>query len=420
MTNVLSPLPILQFFDNAGRPAAGYKLFTYAAGTSTKLATYQDETTGSPNANPTFLDFRGQARVWIPPNVAYKYVFAGPNDTDPPTAPIWTIDNIVNSQLVTLWGGVDTGIANAYVLDFTASFTAYEDGIVIYWLPSNSNTGPSTINVNGLGPVPITNQDGSDLYLGQIQANQVALIVYRSTGFTLVATALLPTINEQPNNYTFALQDANNIVENPTDDILAVYTIPTNADVAFPVGTSIEVIASGDAGITIDPDSGVTLNPYGVATPGTILVNGHASTVITKVGTNQWVQSTPSDVPANLIVSTGFTGNLTGMTSTIQGLVRIARISGIVTLNISNGITGTSNSTSMTMTGIPAEFRPVLSAVTAISVGMQDNGAQVGGVASVSTAGVITFGVGINNNTTGFTGSGFKGLQAGWTIFYLI
>src|SRR5690606_33331931 len=125
----------------------------------------------------------------------------------------------------------------------------------------NSNTGPSTINVNGLGPVPITNQDGSALYLGQLQANQVALIVYRGSGFSLVATALLPTINQQDNNYTFALQDANNIVENATDDILTLYTIPANDDVAFPVGTSIDVIASGDAGITLIPGTGVTFFP---------------------------------------------------------------------------------------------------------------------------------------------------------------
>jgi hypothetical protein len=218
VTNSLAPALKQKFFTNNGKPAAGYKVFTYAAGTDTKLDTYQSAN-GAANANPIILDFRGEANIWTPPNVAYKFVYSPPNDTDPPTSPIWTIDEVVDSQLVTLWGGVDTGIANAYVLDFTANFTSYTDGIVIYWLPSNTNTGPSTINVNGLGPVPITNQDGSPLYLGQLQANQVALIVYRSTGFTLVATALLPSINTENGNYTFQLSDANNIVQNTTDDI---------------------------------------------------------------------------------------------------------------------------------------------------------------------------------------------------------
>lgn len=187
MANSLSPVAKAKFFDNSGRPAVGYKLFSYQAGTTTKLATYPNESTAVPNANPLSLDFRGEANVWMPPNVAYKLVFSPPNDTDPPTNPIWTVDNIVDSQLVTLWGGVDTGIANAYVLNFVANFAAYTDGIVIYWIPSNTNTGASTINVNGLGVVAIVDQGGSPLKAGQIVANQTAQIVFRSGQFYLLS-----------------------------------------------------------------------------------------------------------------------------------------------------------------------------------------------------------------------------------------
>lgn len=417
MANQLAPVAKAKFFDNNGRPANGYKLFSYEAGTSTKLATYPDESTGSPNSNPIILDFRGEANIWIPPNTAYKFVFTGPNDTDPPSAAIWTVDDVVDSQLVTLWGGVDTGIANAYVLDFTANFTSYTDGIVIYWLPSHTNTGPSTINVNGLGPVPITNQDGSALYQGQLQANQVALIVYRSTGFTLVATALLPLINTENGNYTFALSDANNIVMQTTDDTTIFYTIPPDATANFAVGTSIQVIAAGDGGIVIQAGVGVTFHPFASADVDDVNVNGHAATVVTKIAANTWVQTSPSNLNSDQTI---FTGTLTGMTTTIQGNVNVNRVGSLVIIDITAAITGTSNTTAMTMTGVPAAYRPTTSARILASVGMQDNGAQVGGVASISTAGVITFGTGINNNTTGFTASGFKGLQAGWTLAYAI
>lgn len=187
MANLLAPVAKAKFFDNTGRPANGYKLFTYAAGTSTKLAT-KISANGADNANPIVLDFRGEANIWLPPNVAYKFIFTSPSDTDPPLAPIWTVDNIVDSQLVTLYGGVDTGIANAYALNFTANFSAYTDGIVIYWLPSHTNTGASTINVNGLGPVAVVNQDGSALAAGQIRANQIAEILYKGTGFILLSS----------------------------------------------------------------------------------------------------------------------------------------------------------------------------------------------------------------------------------------
>lgn len=38
----ISPNAKQQFFTNAGAPAAGCKLYTYATGTSTPLATYTD------------------------------------------------------------------------------------------------------------------------------------------------------------------------------------------------------------------------------------------------------------------------------------------------------------------------------------------------------------------------------------------
>ncbi|HEY4354891.1 MAG TPA: hypothetical protein VGN16_04015 [Acidobacteriaceae bacterium] len=193
MTNILTPTPKQKFFDNNGRPANGYQLFTYSAGTSTKAATYPDADSTGPgqeNTNPIILDFRGECDLWIPPNVAYKYVLANPSDTDPPTNPIWTVDDVVSDQLLTLYGGVDTGSANAYVLNFIANFSTYTDGIVIYWIPSSTNTAGSTVNVNGLGPVNILNQDGTALTAGQIQSNQIVQMMYKGAGFLLVGAPI--------------------------------------------------------------------------------------------------------------------------------------------------------------------------------------------------------------------------------------
>jgi len=131
------------------------------------------------------LDSTGQASIWLTPNVAYKFVLSPSTDTDPPTAAIRTQDQIVNAQLLTLYGGVDTGAVNAFILNFTAAFSAYSDGLVIYWIPSHTNTGPSTINVNGLGAVAIVNQDGSALTTNQIIANQSATILYKGGQFYL-------------------------------------------------------------------------------------------------------------------------------------------------------------------------------------------------------------------------------------------
>lgn len=191
MPDVLSPVPKLKFFNNNGSPLNGGKLFTYAAGTSTKIATYVNSSGVTTNANPIILDFRGEADVWIPPNTAYKYVLAPATDTDPPTNSFWSVDNLASSQLITLYGGVDTGSANAYVLNFTANFSAYTDGIVIYWVPSNTNTTVSTLNVNGLGAVSIVSASGVPVIGGQIIANQIVQVMYKAGSFILLNSSIV-------------------------------------------------------------------------------------------------------------------------------------------------------------------------------------------------------------------------------------
>lgn len=183
MTNAyLAPSAKQRFFDNNGNPAVNGTLSTFAAGTTTPIATYTDNTAATPNTNPITLNFRGECDLWLKPNIAYKLQLNDANGVL-----IWTVDQIVNSQLITLYGGVDTGSVNAYVLNFVASFTAYTDGVIIYWIPANSNTGPSTINVNGLGLINITNADGSALVPSEILANQPATILIKGGAAILIS-----------------------------------------------------------------------------------------------------------------------------------------------------------------------------------------------------------------------------------------
>lgn len=254
MTNLLAPVPKQKFFTNNGVPASGYQLFTYEAGTSTKLDTYPDESTGTPNSNPIELDFRGECDLWIPPNIAYKFVLAPPNDTDPPTAPIWTVDDIVDSQLLTLYGGVDTGAANAYILNFTANFTAYADGIIIYWIPSNTNTSSaSTVNVNGLGPVAILNQNGGTLAPGQIRANQVVQMMYQGTGFRLLSSTLLPIIFGacRTTNQSLVASTVNTVIfDVNVDNPQTAYSLTTGIFTCPDTGTyffSVSMLVQNDA-----------------------------------------------------------------------------------------------------------------------------------------------------------------------------
>lgn len=64
--------PVLQYFDNAGNPLSGGKLYSFQAGTLTPLATYTDRGGGTGNSNPVILDSAGRADVWLSTNVPYK------------------------------------------------------------------------------------------------------------------------------------------------------------------------------------------------------------------------------------------------------------------------------------------------------------------------------------------------------------
>jgi hypothetical protein len=76
----LSPTPKLQFFGTDGLPLVGGKLYTYAAGTTTPIATYTDHTGNTSNTNPVILDSAGQANVWLVDTTAYKYVLKDADD----------------------------------------------------------------------------------------------------------------------------------------------------------------------------------------------------------------------------------------------------------------------------------------------------------------------------------------------------
>lgn len=87
MSASLGPFPFFVAFDDDGNPLNGGKLYTYAHGGLTPLATYTDSTGGTENTNPVVLDAAGRADVWFGPN-AYDLVL-----TDSAGVTIKTVDN---------------------------------------------------------------------------------------------------------------------------------------------------------------------------------------------------------------------------------------------------------------------------------------------------------------------------------------
>ena len=115
-TTSLSPTPKLQFFDANGAPLAGGLLYTYAAGTTTPLASYTDSTGVSLNTNPITLDSRGEANVWLS-GAIYKFALY-----TSASVLIWTVDNINGSTFASNATGDGTTTAFSVVNGFTAIY----------------------------------------------------------------------------------------------------------------------------------------------------------------------------------------------------------------------------------------------------------------------------------------------------------
>lgn len=82
------PSPWFTGLDDDGNPLVGGKLYTYAAGTTTPLATYSDVDLTTPNANPVILDGAGRATVYLE-SASYKFVLKDSSDVT-----IRTQDNV--------------------------------------------------------------------------------------------------------------------------------------------------------------------------------------------------------------------------------------------------------------------------------------------------------------------------------------
>jgi hypothetical protein len=90
--------------------------------------------------------------------------------------------------------------------------------------------------------------------------------------------------------YTFVLQDANNELITASNASAQTYSIPTNANVAFPIGCQINIIQIGAGQVTINAvTSGTTsvLSTGATAAAPKLRAQYSVATLI-KAGTDLW------------------------------------------------------------------------------------------------------------------------------------
>jgi hypothetical protein len=95
----------------------------------------------------------------------------------------------------------------------------------------------------------------------------------------------ITAISQKTDSYTLSnLNERDTIIE-VSNGTAKTVTIPTNANVAYPVGTTIDIIQTGTGQITIAGQGGVTVN----ATPGLKLRTQWSSATLLKRGTDTWL-----------------------------------------------------------------------------------------------------------------------------------
>jgi hypothetical protein len=92
--------------------------------------------------------------------------------------------------------------------------------------------------------------------------------------------------NAQSSNYTLALTDNGKHVYSANSGTQTI-TVPTNASVAFPVGTALTIVNNGTTSITISTTS-ITMYQAGTTNTGNRTVATKGIATLLKVGTDTW------------------------------------------------------------------------------------------------------------------------------------
>lgn len=124
----IAPSPVTQVLEG-GLIIPGALIFCYAAGTTNKISAYTDSSGSVPLPNPIVCDANGQSVIYLTAGISYKLVYAPANDTDPPSNPYATYDNLYSAIATVIpyadAGGSADAITAAYVVTYPVLIDGY-------------------------------------------------------------------------------------------------------------------------------------------------------------------------------------------------------------------------------------------------------------------------------------------------------
>ncbi|TAF35234.1 MAG: hypothetical protein EAZ57_01285 [Cytophagales bacterium] len=104
------------------------------------------------------------------------------------TTPVAT-DAVSNATIQSNWltYKLATGAVNAYAVTLVPAVASYQTGMIVNFRANAANTGAATLNVNGLGAIPIRKLVTTALSPNDIMINQMVTVMYDGTNFQLMS-----------------------------------------------------------------------------------------------------------------------------------------------------------------------------------------------------------------------------------------
>jgi len=241
-------------------------------------------------------------------NVALKAPLASPALTGVPTAPTAAaatnttqiattayvraeVAALVNSAGATLdtLGEIATALGNDANLSTTLTTAIGLKAPIASPTFTGTVTIPSGASISGFAPLASptftgTNNVAALTASGLITASASGIAFTDGTQTLEGVPSRTPIIQKTASYTLSALTERDNLIEVASGSATTI-TIPLNSAVAFPVGTSIDILQTSTGQVTIAGDAGVTVN----ATPGLKLRTTWSSCTLFKRATNTWV-----------------------------------------------------------------------------------------------------------------------------------
>lgn len=193
MAKQLMPMPKQAFTVTSGgtfQAFAGGKVYTYASGTTTPLATYTDSTGNTANANPLTLDSRGEASIFLTPGVAYRIKL-----TTSAGVEVWTQDGVTagggSSGRINVkddYGATGDGTTDDTTALQNAINAAIAAGRRLYIPAGTYKFTQLSVTVSGAGKGPLIIEGDGHPYLQFVSRGTILRQIDGTTGTAITFT----------------------------------------------------------------------------------------------------------------------------------------------------------------------------------------------------------------------------------------